>query len=355
MAFPVAIVVEAVSYAAAEAAKAAGVEFVKGLLETLFNQQSINNQLVEINKKLDQIISFLKDQLPELLDNANDRQNVRVYRDKIFALTGTLNASYKDGSSLAKIKGEANQCFDAAMSISQYSQGYFLDVCIGFAVGLSALKHIIENEKDEEQLEREWMGVITRAHQFQILLEPAVNEKDQKSILYRLNQLQAEYSLAAIVVPQITGKWGSFLISYKAFPVNPEFPDEYPDGWVYFYGGSFTRLNAISNDGRPLQSLPIRLNSGEKFLYNPIDSRVPYPIAPWWPVNESSYPLDTYNSFAASLNALCQAHDNHPTKIATLFRITSAIQDTLMGIREILDVRGKYDARKTLLSLKTGQ
>ncbi len=324
--------------AAAEAfGKQLAVEIGGGIVETLFNQKAIHEDLARIKLQLEDLSEFLRTKLPALIGREvkeslaqftqfDVAEKARTIKSSIATLEHAAAAHASDEilqGLISELVGHADAVFERGGTLIEYGQPYYASVGIAFGAGFSGYTAALKFAPER------LAGLRTRVGDWRARLLPWVDASLPNSLSGNLARLQTRHALGERVYPLVDAQ-------------NPVPKREFVLSWVeqepnriFANGAWFEYWSDRDVVGNKLGSW---LPHGKTFAEASAEGSLPYAIPEWWEVKEFKVPegLDFYTQAARSLSSLMADYFLAMTVVPRLTSAVAVVKSMLDAIEVVI-------------------
>jgi len=329
--------------AAAEAfAEQLGQTVGEGLVETLFNQQAINRNLEDIKKKLDELIDYLRNEMPSLVERKVELVLARDIGYKIIEKADTIAGSIatlkksrqlKEApgvvqNHLAALVSHAEQIAEMGGTLITYGQPFYTSVGVAFAAMLKAYEATIAESPSTAASLR------TRLTSWQPRLAPWIDHTRPSSLAAAYDWVENRQKIGLKVLPtfwtwdthverRVALSWNQFGESVMVF-----------GAWYGFYkddaGRTYMNGNLLG------QMLPPDLSVDSARAQGVLQFTIPE--SEWWEVKHNTPASRAdYDEAAARLSSLQQDFERYPKLMPAVKGAMDLVVEMERQIVQILD------------------
>lgn len=318
-----------VSGLSASLGKGLGDAFVNAVLGINSSQEAFQREvidrLINIDKKLTEIIDFLHKELPQVIrkevEQALVTQRVYEMNARLTTVKGLLavvrgNPNSPSDSDLMLLTTAANNCLEAGEQLLRNGEAWHLAGMHSFAGGLAGYAEIIKHKP--------YMAAAlqTYAETYAQICNAWIDASTPNAapLPAHLSKLTQDLNLGKLVVPYLNkGTTHEFLVSWMQSG-----PDENGIYQIYGCGGWW----GIYEDGNLRgDDLYRSISRSTPFDPNSELSIFGFPIPEWWQPAQTNNPTAEYEKFSSLLHYAHNAYNTNEGKIAVLEENIRAIRD----------------------------
>lgn len=280
-----------------------------GIVETLFHQAQIAEDLERIKQQLAAISDFLRNELPGLLRRANDAalahkvefdvvEKVRTIRGAIASLQKARENRSPQSSIqflTSELAGHCDQVFEMGGVLISYGQPHYASVCVAFAIGLKGYAEAVKEEPARIE------SVLSLASAWKPRLAAWLEPTAADTMRSKLTWLEGRLQLGSTCVPSFetwnTHTTREVVISWSGEPETGIMIFAAWFGWWQGTGLNGNRLVRFGPVGMTFQQVM------EQHAARPTTPTMPE----WWSVKAQTPPsIADYEQCAAMLAALIE-------------------------------------------------
>jgi len=314
----------------------------EGIVETLFNQKAIADDLNEIKLQLAALSEFIRNRLPVLIERSVDlafarkaefdvAEKARTIVGSIATLQRALEAGVPATNIqflISELAGHADSIFELGGALISYGQPYYASVAVAFGMGVKAFTLIVSVAPERVE------SLYQRMEDWKAKLFPWVDDSRPTSLTATLNGMEERFLLGQKTVPSFetwnTQTTREVLISWQQ-----------QGDTIWLAGAWFGYWKETGLNGN-LLARP--LAPGESVEQAQAAGTLRYTWPEWWTVKPNSIPSRAdYEQCANSLSILIHDYYAYPVSAPTLKNAVSIVKNMI----EVIDIVSKRPEAET--------